>query len=126
MKIIGDRLVPFEEFFIISSIEDIKNTASNSLLFFDFDEELLKYCQKQNLNFFVSIKTIKEGIYANSFNAKYAVCTQDLAKKMQIIADNYMFDTKILALIDTSDELEDIASEEIDGAIYSEVLKDKS
>jgi hypothetical protein len=29
-------------------------------------------------------------------------------------------------LIDTSDELEDIANEEIDGAIYSEVLKDKN
>ena len=122
MKIIGDKIVPFEEFFKISNIFEIKNTKPNLLLFFEYDEELLKYCYSQNLNFFVKISSIKEGLYANSLNSKYIVCKKDLAKKMQKIAENYMFDSKILAVIKSSDELEDIALDEIDGAIYKELI----
>ncbi|QKF73426.1 hypothetical protein AFAEC_1265 [Aliarcobacter faecis] len=122
MKIIGDKIVPFEEFFKVLNIEEIKNTKPNSLLFFEFNEELLKYCFEQNLNFFVEIFSIKEGLYANNLNAKYIVCKKSLAKKMQKIADNYMFDSKILAVIKSSEELEEIALNEIDGAIYKELI----
>ncbi len=122
MKIIGDVLVPFEEFSKISTTLDIKNTKPNSMLFFKFDEELLKYCSFENLNYFVQINSIKEGLYANSLNAKYIVCEKALAKKIQKIADNYMFDSKILAIIISSDELEEVALNEIDGAIYKELI----
>lgn len=122
MKIIGDKIVPFKEFFKVLNIEEIKNTKPNSLLFFEFNEELLKYCFEQNLNFFVEIFSIKEGLYANNLNAKYIVCKKSLAKKMQKIADNYMFDSKILAVIKSSEELEEIALNEIDGAIYKELI----
>lgn len=123
MKIIGDKIVPFEEFFKVSNISEIKNTKPNSLLFFKYDEELLKYCYFQNINFFVKIDSIKEAIYSNSLNAKFIVCSKDLALKVQKIAENYMFDSKILAIIEISDELEDIALKEIDGAIYKELIE---
>ena len=71
MKIIGDNLIPFEAFSKVTSIEDIKNTKPNSMIFFDFNEELLKYSFFQHLNFFVYVKSIKEAIYASNFNAKY-------------------------------------------------------
>ena len=52
MKIIGDNLIPFEAFSKVTSIEDIKNTKPNSMIFFDFNEELLKYSFFQHLNLF--------------------------------------------------------------------------
>ena len=52
MKIIGDNLIPFEAFSKVTSIEDIKNTKANSMIFFNFNEELLKYSFFQHLNFF--------------------------------------------------------------------------
>lgn len=125
MKIIGDSLIPFEDFFRVLSIEDIKNTKSNSMLFFDFNEELLKYSNSENLNFLVYVNSIKEAIYASSFNAKYIVCKNKLAKKLQKIADNYMWDSKILTIINSSEDLEKVALEEIDGAIYKDVLEIK-
>ena len=125
MKIIGDNLIPFEAFSKITSIEDIKNTKANSMLFFDFNEDLLKYSNSENLNFFVYVKSIKEAIYASNFNAKYIICKNKLAKKLQKIADNYMWDSKILTIIKSSDDLEKVAIEEIDGAIYSELLETK-
>ncbi len=122
MKIIGDSIVPFEEFFKVSNVEEIKNTKPNSLIFFEYNEELLKYCYLNNLNYFVQINFVKEGLYANSLNAKYIVCKKTLAKKMQKIAENYMFDSKILAIIKSNDELEEIALDEIDGVIYKELI----
>ena len=66
--------------------------------------------------------SIKEAIYANSLNAKYIISEKELAKAIQKIADNYMFDSKILAVIETNDEIEEIAQSEIDGIIYKSIL----
>ncbi len=125
MKIVGDNLIPFEAFSKVLSIEDIKNTKANSMIFFDFNEDLLKYSNSENLNFLVYVSSIKEAIYASNFNAKYIICKNKLAKKLQKIADNYMWDSKILTIIKSSDDLEKVAIEEIDGAIYSHLLETK-
>ena len=125
MKIIGDSLIPFEEFYIVKNIEDISKTIANSQIFFNFDEKLLKYSFEQNLNFFVEVKSVKEAIYSNSLNARYIVCDKILARKLQKIADNYIFDSKILALISSNEEFEDIAEAEIDGVIYEKTIKER-
>ncbi|OCL91248.1 hypothetical protein [Aliarcobacter thereius] len=125
MKIIGDSLIPFEEFYIVKNIEDISKTRANSQIFFNFDEKLLKYSFEQSLNFFVEVKSVKEAIYSNSLNARYIVCDKILARKLQKIADDYIFDSKILALISSNEEFEDIAEAEIDGVIYEKTIKER-
>lgn len=122
MIIIGDKLVPSTELFKIFNIEDIKNTEANSTLYFLFNYEILKYCFENSLDYAVKIKSLKEAIYANALNAKYIIAEKKLAKKVQKIAENYMFDSKVLAIIETNDEFEDIAKVEIDGVIYKESL----
>ncbi|MFV7790375.1 hypothetical protein ACNO6Z_05900 [Aliarcobacter lanthieri] len=122
MIIIGDKLVPYEEIFFISRIEEIKNTKPNSILVFNYDEAIVKYCFQNSLNFAVVVENLKEAIYANSLNAKYIISKIKLAKKIQKVAENYMFDSKILAIIDSNDELENIAKKEIDGIIYRKLL----
>lgn len=122
MIIIGDKLVPSAKLFAISTIEEIKNTEANSTLYFLFNDEILKYCFENSLDFAVKIESIKEAIYANALNAKYIIAEKKLAKKIQKIAENYMFDSKVLAIIETNDEFEDIAKVEIDGVIYKESL----
>ena len=122
MILIGDKLVPFGEFFNISSIDEIKNTKANSLISFRYNENLLTYSYENDLYYAVVISSIKEAIYANNLNARYIICQKELAKDIQKIADNYMFDSKVLAVIQTSDEIEEIALNEIDGIIYKNVL----
>ncbi|MFX4231066.1 hypothetical protein ACOL3I_06225 [Aliarcobacter butzleri] len=123
MLVIGDKLIPFENIFFISSIQDIKNTKANSTLIFNYDEILLKYVSENSISSAVIVTSIKEAIYANCLSAKYIISKQNLAKEIQKIADNYMFDSKNLAIIKSNDEFEQIAKNEIDGAIYEYLLE---
>lgn len=123
MIIIGDKLVPFEEIIYIKNLENIKDTKANSIIIFDYDEETLEYSFKNNLSSAVIVSSIKEAIYCNSLNVKYIISEKNLSCEIQKIADNYMFDSKNLAIIDSNNEFEQIAKDEIDGVIYRELIK---
>ena len=123
MILIGDKLVPFEDIFLIKNIKDIENTKANSTVLFDFDEEILTYCYKNELFCAVVVNSIKEAIYCNNLNVKYIISEKELSIELQKIADNYMYDSKILAIIDSNQELEQVSKLEIDGIIYRNLLK---
>ena len=123
MILIGDKLVPFEDVFLIKNIKDIENTKANSTVLFDFNEEILTYCYKNELFCAVVVNSIKEAIYCNNLNVKYIISEKELSIELQKIADNYMYDSKILAIIDSNKELEQVAKLEIDGIIYRNLLK---
>lgn len=123
MILIGDKLVPFEDIFLIKNIKDIENTKANSTVLFDFEEEILTYCYKNELFCAVVVNSIKEAIYCNNLNVKYIISEKELSIELQKIADNYMYDSKILAIIDSNEELEQVAKLEIDGIIYRNLLK---
>jgi len=123
MILLGDNLIPYEDLSLIDSIWDIEHSLPNSTLIYNYDENLLTYCNKNQLNSAVVVSSIKESIYSNALGAKYIICDKKLAKNVQKIADNYMFDSKILAIIEQSKEIEDVAQSEIDGVIYKDLLK---
>jgi len=122
MILIGDKDIPYEKLEQINSIEDIRNTQPNATLIFDFNIEILKYIQLNDLKSAVKVKSIKEVIYASSLCAFYIIPTKDILDKTQKIAENYMFDSKILAIIESSNEIESVALREIDGVIYKSIL----
>lgn len=123
MILIGDNLVPYEKISFISNIEEIKITESNSTILFIYDEKVLKYAYENELSSAVMVKSIKDAIYCNNLNVKYIISEKALAMQIQKIADNYMFDSKNLAIIDSNDEFEDIANAEIDGIIFRNLIK---
>ena len=122
MIIIGDKLVPFEEVIYIKNIENIKNTKANSTIIFDYDEKTLEYSYKNNLSSAVVVSSIKEAIYCNSLNVKYIISEKNLACEIQKIADNYMYDSKNLVIINSNEEFEQTAIAQIDGLIYRELI----
>jgi len=122
MILIGDNLVAYEDIVNIKNIEDIKTSKANSTVSFGYNDEVLKYCFENEVNCAVIVNSIKEAIYCNALNARYIIASKDLAKDIQKTAENYMFDSKVLATIETNDELEEIASFEIDGVIYNSLL----
>ncbi len=123
MIIIGDNLIPFEDLKYIQNIENIKNSKANSTVIFNYNEEVLKYCYENEISSAVVVASIKEAIYCNSLNVKYIISEKNVAIQVQKIADNYMYDSKNLAIIDSNEEFEKIANDEIDGVIYRKLTK---
>lgn len=122
MIIIGDKLVPFENIQYIQNVENIKDTKANSTIIFNYDELVLKYCYENEISLAVIVTSIKEAIYCNSLNVKYLISEKELAKEIQKIADDYMYDSKNLAIIDSNEEFEEVAKNEIDGVIYRNLI----
>jgi len=118
MILLGDVNIPCETIIKISSITDIIDTKANTTLLFDFDFDILKYCQKNNIASAVMIKNITEVVYSALLGVKYIIVPHNIVSQAQKIADNYMYDSKILVIINSEDEIEQNALNEIDGVIY--------
>ncbi len=125
MIILGDKNLPYENISFISSIEEIVNTKANSTLLFFYNLELLKYSYENELSSAVIVTSIKDAIYSNNLNAKYIISENDLATQIQKIADNYMYDSKNLVIINSNEEFEQTAKAQIDGAIFKELINQK-
>jgi hypothetical protein len=122
MILIGDEIVSCELICRISTVNDIKNTMSNATVLFEYNSELMIYCKNNSVQYAVIASSIKEAIYANALKAKYIIADITLASKVQKVAQNYMFDSRVLAIIEDSDQIEQVALFEIDGVILSHLL----
>jgi len=123
MIIIGDKFIPYEKFELIKSIEDIKNTSSNSIVVFDFDKEILSYCLDNSVKSCVKVSNITEAIICNTLESRYIIVPNSISKEIQEIAVNYLFDSKVLVEIKDEQEIETHAKNSIDGVIYNTILK---
>lgn len=125
MILFGHRFIESESFYHISDIVSIKNTPSNSIIYLDFSEENLDIIEHLNVNsvkFALHVSSIKELIYAHILGAAYITLPQKMAKDAQKIANEYLFDAKILAHIEDEDEIEELAYIGVDGAIFSKAI----
>ncbi len=127
MLLFGHRFIPSETFYHITNIDDIHHTPPNACLTFAFSEEnldIIQHCNDNALHFALSIDNTTELIYASALNATYLIVTQTLAQRAQKIAQEYLFDAKILVKIEKDAEIEAMAHLGIDGVIYpSAVIK---
>lgn len=119
MIIFGHKDIDHEQFYMVSNENDIFKTPSNSLLKIEsFNIELLKYCQANGLRYMVTITNIKEALFANTFGATYIRMPKNLAKELMPIAQNYLFDTKVIAIIDDEKEIVEMAKANVDGVWF--------
>lgn len=118
MILIGHVLVPYEPFYAIATREQVIKTPSNASLVFHFDAKLCDYCQKNQLVFAVHVKNIQELVLANALGASYFFVDKSLAINAQKVADDYLFDGKVLLLASDENEIEFVAFNAIDGIIF--------
>ncbi len=119
MILIGHSEIQSPLFYRIESSEQIALTPSNSTLFFDYSPSLSHYCFDNNLPSAVHVKHIKELILAHAMGASYCVVDKSLAINAQKIADDYLFDSKILLLSHDENDIEFAAINGIDGILFT-------
>lgn len=123
MIIVGNKYLKCDNFARIESLDDIKNTPSNSTLIFKYDLEIMNYCFSNKLPYALFVSDIKEAIFGNTLGARYLISSESKANEIQKVAEHYMFDSKILVIIQGDEMIENIAKNGIDGVIYNNFLE---
>ncbi len=100
MIILNHPLIPAPTLTPIASKADIATTKANEVVWFDYDLKLLRYCYDQQIPSAVRIGQASEAVYANALGAKFVTMRLGLAKEVQKIAEHYLFDTKVIAILD--------------------------
>jgi len=125
MLLFGHRFIKNDEFFHIFDIESIEKTPPSSKIYLDFSEknlDIITYLQTNQIIFALGIKNITELIYAAALGASYILLDKELAKTAQSIAENYLFDAKILVHIKEENAIEEMALLGIDGVVFPEAI----
>jgi len=125
MIIIGHPWIESPRFCKIFNIDEIGQTKSDEVVLLEPLNESYKiaqYCQKNGVTYAVSVNTLADALYANTLGASYILCEEDDASLIQPIANEYLFDTKVLALIYTEKEMIKISKYGIDGVIYNDAI----
>jgi hypothetical protein len=125
MLIFGHRFVPSEPFYHITNVEDVLRTPPSSTIYFSFDEDNLDIVAHANANFVnmaLSVKDVTQLMFASALNAKYIIVEREICATAQEIAQNYLFDAKILVTIQDDEEIEEMASLGVDGVVYPNAI----
>ncbi len=122
MIILNHPLIPAVKLTKVANREDIATTPANKTVWIEFDLELMRYCYDNGVHYAVSIENEVEAAYANALGAGFVMCNLDIAQKIQKLAEHYLFDAKVIALVD--ERLLDKAIEAgIDGAYLTNYTK---
>lgn len=127
MIIIGHKAIKYENFIHIKSIEDFSSVSGSDIAYFndieDMDFLLAKHADANKIDYAVVIDNILASLIYANLNAKYIII-QRAPEVYQKIFDNYLFDSKILYLIDSEDEIAPLAKIGVDGVIFEDILED--
>ncbi len=125
MLIFGHRFIDSKSFYHVPNIDAISNTPSNSTIYLDFSEdnlEIINYATSNEVILALGALNVTEVIYASALDASFIVVPKELAKIAQNIANNYLFDAKILVHISEEDEIEELTILGVDGVIFSNAI----
>jgi len=125
MLLFGHKFIKNNNFFHIFDIESIQKTPPASKIYLTFDEKNLDIIEHLTLNkipFALNVENITELIYASALGANYITVDTKLAKTAQSIAQEYLFDAKILVHINDENMIEEMALLGIDGILFPEAI----
>lgn len=125
MIFFGHRFIESESFYHVTDIDSILHTPPSSTIFLEFNEtnlDIIEHANQNSISMALKVSGVTELVYASALGAKYIVVTQVEAKTAQKIAENYLFDAKILAMIENEKEIEELTILGIDGVICSNAI----
>ena len=125
MLIYGHRFIQSPSFYHVQSIEAIQNSPSSSTLLLEFSEknlDIIEHLRANSIEFAIEVNNITDTMYASALEASFIIVETALASTVQNIANNYLFDAKILVLVEKEEDIEEIAILGVDGVIFSNAI----
>ncbi len=125
MIIIGHPWIKSNRFFKVFSIKGIEKSQADDIILLEplvDSHAYALHCQENNVPFAVVANNLEDALFANALGAKYIICEEDDALMIQPIANEYLFDTRILVLIHSEKEISKIARGGVDGVIFADAI----
>ena len=125
MIIIGHPWVESHRFCKVFSVEDIEKSSASDIVLLEplvDSVALATYCQENGITYAITVNGLKEALFANALNAAYIICKEEEAQLIQPVAQEYLFDSKVLVLIHDEKEIVKIARSGIDGVLFAEAI----
>jgi NAD(P)H-dependent flavin oxidoreductase YrpB (nitropropane dioxygenase family) len=125
MILIGHPWIKSPEFCRVFSQKDITSSRADQVVLLEplvDSHTLAQYCQENGITYAVVVNTLDEALYANALGASYVICDEDTALMVQPVAQEYLFDMRVLVLIRSEKEISKIARSGIDGVIFTEAI----
>ncbi len=121
MILFGHPLVESESLYHIGSVDALVHTPPNATIYVHFTDEnvdIMKHLQSNAIDFAVEVADVRELVLANAFGASFLVVSTQFAQTAQQIAENYLFDAKVLAHVEDDETMQKMALMGIDGVLY--------
>lgn len=128
MILIGHPLVTSPAFQVAESQEAVEKMAKSSLIAYvkgKNKESLWKFCDENSVKYASKAVSIKDAVLLNALGASYIICEKKQAASLQKLADDYLFDSKILLMVENEKEIEDAAGYRVDGVLFKGVIDGK-
>lgn len=123
MQIIGHKLIEYENFNLIQTVENILNFDN---LIFEYNENFIKNAKDNGKTFSVIARNLNEAILANALKAKFIIIEKNntsIAKEVVKLAEFYLFDSKIALIIENYEkDLLNAINLKVDAVIYKNII----
>ncbi|PAF53280.1 hypothetical protein BKH42_06580 [Helicobacter sp. 13S00482-2] len=125
MIIFGYEGIPYPRLIKIHAIEDVQRIHSSYLVWFEAKDDdryaLSHHCFENNVKYAIKVENIIDFIFYASLGASYVILDKS-PEIYQKIAETYLFDMKILYVIEDKVEIEALAKLGIDGVVFRDIL----
>ena len=119
MLILNHSVVSPLEICVVDSLQDIQDSLPSAFLILRGDLTIAHFCYHNGLDYASVIQIIKEALLLVNLGVKFLICEDlEMAKELQNLAENYLFDAKVLLCIKEEEEMLEIAKLGIDGVIF--------
>lgn len=123
MQIIGHKLIEYENFNLIQTVEDILNFDN---LIFEYNENFIKNAKNSGKTYSVIVRNLNEAILANALKAKFIIIEKNnisIVKEVVKLAEFYLFDSKIAIIIENYEkDLLNAINLRVDTVIYKNII----
>ena len=123
MQIIGHKLIEYENFNLIQTVENILNFDN---LIFEYNENFIKNAKNSGKTYSVIVRNLNEAVLANTLNAKFIIIEKNnisIAKEVVKLAEFYLFDSKIAVIIENYEkDLLNAINLRVDAVIYKNII----
>ena len=123
MQIIGHKLIEYENFNLIQTVENILNFDN---LIFEYNENFIKNARNSGKTYSVIVRNLNEAVLANALNAKFIIIEKNnisITKEVVKLAEFYLFDSKIAIIIENYEkDLLNAINLRVDAVIYKNII----